>query len=71
MDIKQSLTTVIHEHVSEHLTLKEVAKLIEKPKSENHGDYSFPCFILAKKKNASIPTGNCFRHNKEDRGSTN
>ncbi|MFD2639192.1 arginine--tRNA ligase [Piscibacillus salipiscarius] len=49
MDIKQSLTTVIHEHVSEHLTLKEVAKLIEKPKSENHGDYSFPCFILAKK----------------------
>ncbi|WP_077305218.1 arginine--tRNA ligase [Terribacillus halophilus] len=36
-----------------HKSTEETAKLIERPKQLQHGDYAFPCFALAKEKRKS------------------
>lgn len=51
--LKQQLATLISEITS--LKLGQVIELIEEPKNKDHGDLSFPCFILAKQLKKSPP----------------
>ena len=51
--IIQSLAEAISN--SSGLSVDECLKLIEKPKNPDHGDLSFPCFILAKKNKQAPP----------------
>ena len=45
--MKDKLTEILHNHISE-LSEEEIGSLIEVPKKTEMGDYSFPCFKLAK-----------------------
>lgn len=38
----------LHSQLSEYLSTDDIYKLIEKPKNEEHGDFAFPTFQLAK-----------------------
>ncbi|MFY3791350.1 arginine--tRNA ligase [Ureibacillus sp. MALMAid1270] len=48
MDYKKEFAEVLYEQLQEHLDLTKVESMIERPKFENQGDLSFPCFELAK-----------------------
>ncbi|MFP4932350.1 hypothetical protein [Staphylococcus coagulans] len=45
--MKQLLANILSEHIS-FLTVQEILKLIERPKYQEQGDFSFPCFTLSK-----------------------
>jgi len=49
--MKEDIALLLSKSTS--LKKEEVIPLIEKPKNPEFGDYSFPCFILAKKENRS------------------
>ncbi len=53
--MKQLLANILSEHIS-FLTVQEILKLIERPKYQEQGDFSFPCFALSKhlKKNPRV-----------------
>ncbi|MBA8778533.1 arginine--tRNA ligase [Staphylococcus schleiferi subsp. coagulans] len=53
--MKQLLANILSEHIS-FLTVQEILKLIERPKYQEQGDFSFPCFTLSKhlKKNPRV-----------------
>ncbi|MHC5373911.1 arginine--tRNA ligase [Enterococcus sp. LJL120] len=48
MNNQEIVAKVIFDVVKEHLSLAEVQKLLETPKSVDHGDVAFPAFALAK-----------------------
>ncbi|NHA37259.1 arginine--tRNA ligase [Staphylococcus schleiferi] len=53
--MKQLLANRLSEHIS-FITVQEILKLIERPKYQEQGDFSFPCFALSKhlKKNPRV-----------------
>ncbi len=53
--MKQLLANILSEHIP-FLTVQEILKLIERPKYQEQGDFSFPCFALSKhlKKNPRV-----------------
>ncbi|MEH7249941.1 arginine--tRNA ligase [Neobacillus niacini] len=53
MNYKQELAEILFEVLGHELNVKELEMLIEKPKSQVHGDLAFPCFTLAKVKRKS------------------
>lgn len=53
MNYKQELAGILFEILSHEMDVKELEMLIEKPKSQLHGDLAFPCFTLAKIKRKS------------------
>ncbi len=48
MNNKDVVAKAVYDVVKEDLTLEEVEKLLENPKSADHGDVAFPAFSLAK-----------------------
>jgi arginyl-tRNA synthetase len=48
MNNKDIVAQAVFEAVKENLTLPEVERLLENPKSVDHGDVAFPTFALAK-----------------------
>ncbi len=48
MNNKQTVAQAIYEVVKADLTLEQVERLLENPKSADHGDVAFPTFALAK-----------------------
>lgn len=48
MCYKQEFAKVLFEQLQKHLDLTKLESMIERPKFENQGDLSFPCFELAK-----------------------
>lgn len=48
MDNKELVAKALYKAVAEVLSLEEVTKLLETPKSVEHGDVAFPTFALAK-----------------------
>ncbi|MGG5331886.1 arginine--tRNA ligase [Enterococcus sp. AZ163] len=48
MNNKEIVAQAVYEVVKEDLTLEDVARLLENPKSADHGDVAFPAFSLAK-----------------------
>lgn len=48
MDYKQIIAEDLFKDLKEHLSVKEIYNLLEKPKNKEHGDLSFPTFQLAK-----------------------
>ena len=48
MNNKEIVAQAVFEVVKENLTLPEVERLLENPKSVDHGDVAFPTFALAK-----------------------
>lgn len=48
MDYKHIIAEDLSTQLSEHLSLEEIIKLLEKPKNEEHGDLAFPTFQLAR-----------------------
>ncbi|GCF92282.1 arginine--tRNA ligase [Enterococcus florum] len=48
MNNKEIVAQAIFEAVKEELTIEEVGRLLENPKSAEHGDVAFPTFALAK-----------------------
>lgn len=48
MNFEQTVARALHPHLEEHLSLEEIEQLLEKPKSQEHGDVAFPTFQLAK-----------------------
>ena len=54
MIMKQILIKFLQENIENSSDL-DFEKLIEKPKSAAHGDFSFPCFLLAKQLKAAPP----------------
>ncbi|MEH7112509.1 arginine--tRNA ligase [Neobacillus niacini] len=53
MNYKQELAEILFEVLGHEMNVKELEMLIEKPKSQVHGDLAFPCFTLAKVKRKS------------------
>ena len=53
MNYKQELAEILFEALEREIGVQELEVLIEKPKSQAHGDLAFPCFTLAKKKRKS------------------
>ncbi|MBA8762022.1 arginine--tRNA ligase [Staphylococcus coagulans] len=53
--MKQLLANILSDHIS-FLTVQEILKLIERPKYQEQGDFSCPCFALSKhlKKNPRV-----------------
>jgi arginyl-tRNA synthetase len=50
MNYKQELAVILFEALDQEIQVSELEMLIEKPKTQSHGDLAFPCFTLAKKK---------------------
>lgn len=48
MNNKEIVAQAVYEVVKEDLTQEDVARLLENPKSADHGDVAFPAFSLAK-----------------------
>ncbi len=48
MNNKEIVAQAVYEVVKEDLSLEDVARLLENPKSADHGDVAFPAFSLAK-----------------------
>lgn len=48
MDFKLKVAEMIKASTTIELEVEEIASLIEIPKHKSHGDYAFPCFVLAK-----------------------
>ena len=48
MDFKLNVAEMIKASTTIELEVDEIASLIEVPKHKAHGDYAFPCFVLAK-----------------------
>lgn len=48
MNNKEIVAKALHAVVKEDLTLEQVEKLLETPKSADHGDVAFPAFALAR-----------------------
>lgn len=48
MDFFNIVVESIQPHISEHLNTSEIKQLLEKPKSDDHGDVAFPAFQLAR-----------------------
>lgn len=48
MDFFDIVAESIQPHISEHLNTSEIKQLLEKPKSDDHGDVAFPAFQLAR-----------------------
>ncbi|WP_342429196.1 arginine--tRNA ligase [Neobacillus sp. FSL H8-0543] len=53
MNYKQELAEILFVALEQEIQVSELEMLIEKPKSQTHGDLAFPCFTLAKKKRKS------------------
>ncbi|KGM46175.1 arginine--tRNA ligase [Neobacillus niacini] len=53
MKYKQEFAKILYEALDHEIQEKELEMLIEKPKNHLHGDFAFPCFILAKVKRKS------------------
>jgi arginyl-tRNA synthetase len=53
MNYKQELAEILFVALEREIEVQELELLIEKPKSQTHGDLAFPCFTLAKKKRKS------------------
>ncbi|MFD9628868.1 arginine--tRNA ligase [Peribacillus muralis] len=49
MTMNQPIAALLANALNEEMTVSEIEKLIEKPKSVELGDLAFPCFALAKK----------------------
>ncbi|MDF2856426.1 MAG: arginine--tRNA ligase, partial [Neobacillus sp.] len=56
MNYKQELAEILFVALEREIEVQELELLIEKPKSQTHGDLAFPCFTLAKKKRKSPTT---------------
>lgn len=50
MEFKKEFAEILSSALDGELTAHELEQLIEKPKSQAHGDLAFPCFSLAKLK---------------------
>ena len=48
MNNKDIVSKAIYDVVKDDLTMEQVEKLLENPKSADHGDVAFPAFSLAK-----------------------
>lgn len=48
MDYQIDIAEVLHHVLQDELSVDEIIKLLEKPKSDEHGDLAFPAFQLAK-----------------------
>lgn len=48
MDYQIKIAEVLHQVLQDELSVDEIIKLLEKPKSDDHGDLAFPAFQLAK-----------------------
>jgi arginyl-tRNA synthetase len=48
MDYKQLFAEQLVSSLGQVLEIDEIAKVIEKPRKQNLGDFAFPCFLLAK-----------------------
>ncbi len=48
MDFKLKVAEIIKASTTIELDVEAIASLIEVPKHKAHGDYAFPCFVLAK-----------------------
>ncbi|MDQ0202026.1 arginine--tRNA ligase [Neobacillus ginsengisoli] len=53
MNFKKELAALLSTSLDNEIPASELELLIEKPKSEVHGDLAFPCFFLAKTKRKS------------------
>ena len=49
MELVKHIAASVGTHLQGQLTVKEIEKLLEKPKNVELGDVAFPCFTLAKK----------------------
>lgn len=49
MNFFEETAETIYPFISEHLSVSEIKQLLEKPKTEEHGDIAFPTFQLAKR----------------------
>ncbi|MGF3194817.1 arginine--tRNA ligase [Facklamia sp. P13055] len=48
MLVKKQIVETLYPVLSEHLTQEQIENLIEQPNNNEHGDYAFPVFSLAK-----------------------
>lgn len=53
MKYKQEFAEILSDVLNQEIQVNELEMLIEKPKNQQHGDLSFPCFSLAKIKRKS------------------
>lgn len=48
MDYQKDIAEILHHVLEDELSVDEIINLLEKPKSDDHGDLAFPAFQLAK-----------------------